>query len=72
MREKRARSNEKTAQEAAADKLQQQIDALVRGQVPAGPPRSLRDFVERETLTAPQRRGGQRQPARDPARQKKT
>ena len=38
------------AQKAAARALQEQIDALVEGKkraAPAGPPRSLRDFIQK-------------------------
>jgi hypothetical protein len=40
---------ERTAQEAAAQALQQQIDDIVSGKVPSGPPRNLRDFIDQKT-----------------------
>lgn len=43
---KRSESDELAAQRAAADSLQRQIDAIVRGEKPADArPASFRDFV---------------------------
>ena len=56
MSDKKDRSDEKAKQEAAAQELQRQIDELISGQTPDRPPRSLRDFINQETLKKQKRR----------------
>ena len=67
MGEKKQAKKDRAAQEAAARALQRQIDDIVAGRPPAGPPRSLRDFIDQK-MGEDQRKA----PAPPPSRRKRS
>ena len=66
-------NDDERARRAAAAELQEQIDALARGEVtPSGRPQSLREFIEqREKRPAPEASPTQEQSSSDEGQQDK-